>query len=202
MAISEPHRHESTSTTKTPMREQHDPRRPGKKAPRTKTATTSALTPDKCKHIYSISAANNILRELNCMASNARKNRTRTIHTGAPKEDTTYLQNNMTYNDGTQQRTCNMRNMTEQAQDVRNMTRHILWHKKRKIAAHERTKKTRTYYIRKRTPDKDASSLTRGGDDTRDSNSRTADRSNIPPRNIKTSTTSSNNKPYGNYSDT
>jgi len=41
------------------------------------------------------------------------------------------LQNNMNYNAGTQTWTCNICNKTEQPQDVQNMIRHILWHKRR-----------------------------------------------------------------------
>ena len=56
-----------------------------------------------------------------------KKNRIRMIHTGVHKEDTTCIRNNMTYNAGTQQWTCNMCSRTGQPQDVQNAIRHILW---------------------------------------------------------------------------
>ena len=64
------------------------------------------------------------------------------VNTGVQQENMTCLQNNMSYNAGTQQWTCNICNKTEQPQDVQNMIRHILWHKRRQQKTEqEQTKK-------------------------------------------------------------
>jgi len=81
------------------------------------------------------------MQELNRLTANTRKNRTKMINIGVPKENMTCLQNNMNYNSGTQKWTCDICNRTEQPQDVRNMIRHILWHKRRQQKTeHEQTK--------------------------------------------------------------
>jgi len=46
----------------------------------------------------------------------------------------------MTYNAGKQQWICNLCSATEQPQDIRNMIRHILWHKRKQQAEQESTK--------------------------------------------------------------
>ena len=92
-----------------------------------KTATTGTRIPDKCKHTCSITVAKKHTPRSKLPDCKCKKNSTRTIHTGVTKENTTYLQNNMTYNAGTQQWTCNMCSRTGQPQDVQNAIRHILW---------------------------------------------------------------------------
>ena len=79
-------------------------------------------------HLFYHCHQKNILRELNSLTNNARKNRTRMIHTGVPKENMTCLNNNMTYSAGTQKWVCDICSKTEQPQDIQNMIRHILWH--------------------------------------------------------------------------
>ena len=90
-----------------------------------------ATTREAYKHTCSIPSAGNILQALNRLAANARKYRTKMIHTGAPKEYTTCLQNNTTYSARTQQWTCYMCDKRDQPQDIQNMIRHVFWRKKK-----------------------------------------------------------------------
>ena len=93
-------------------------------------------------HLFYHCHKQNILHGLNCLTTNTRKNRNKMINIGVPKENMTCLQNNMNYNTGTQTWTCNICNKTEQPQDVQNMTRHIIRHKRRQQKTEqEHTKK-------------------------------------------------------------
>jgi len=81
-------------------------------------------------HLFYLCREKNILHALNCLTTNKRKNRTKMRHTGAQRANKTCLQNNMTYNAGTQQSTCNIRNRTERPHDSKHDQTHTLAYKK------------------------------------------------------------------------